>query len=114
MGATHRHCTATGGSTHRPIIGEPLGHHPKQTKKAWQVKHGISPLRPCTVCYPSRLYLVVYTHTRPVHVHASTFAVVRGRSAWYPISCHTGLLKGRKRQSRTHRRQYTPMSWIEA
>ena len=30
------------------------------------------------------------------------------------MHCPTGLLKGRKRTTRTHRRQYTPLSWIEA
>ena len=39
-----RYNTAAGGSSHRPVTGEPLGYHPREgRKKVWQVKAGKGP-----------------------------------------------------------------------
>ena len=30
-----------GGSSHKPVVGEPLGHHPKEPKTSWSTKKGM-------------------------------------------------------------------------
>ena len=63
-------------------------------------------------CHSALPHIYIYRDTHCID--GSTLDV--HRVTLWTLATHdcTGLLKNRKRTTRTHRRQYTPLSWIEA
>ena len=75
---------------------------------AKQARHG-------SATYPLYVMSTAHAHTRP----CSRLYIPALMSTLYPpvsiiTKCRTGLLQGRKRAPRSHRLQYTPLSWVEA
>ena len=88
----------TGGSTHRPVIGEPLAHTPKRKKRNRRA--------PGTDRVAG---LVTSVHTsHSIHPYASIHTSVNALS-----HLNRGLLRGRQRKPRSSN-NYTPLSWTEA
>ena len=50
--------TVAGGSATRPVVGEPLGHHPNPRKSAWSLTHGIGQPAAIDACSLSSLQMV--------------------------------------------------------
>ena len=79
---------------------------------AAQTRHGSA--HTTSASRPLSLFIVEHIHRRPLHRHILHQMIASCSPDWLAMHCRTGLLKNRKRTTRTHRRQYTPLSWTEA
>ena len=63
---------------------------------------------------PLPLFVAEHIHSRSLHRHMHHHLIASCSPDLLTVHYRTGLLKNRKRTPRTHRRQYTPLSWLEA
>ena len=68
---TNNQCMITGGSSHRPVIGEALGYHPPPKKNAWSTKKGMGQPIAIDICRPSPTCFASCISLLPLHTNAS-------------------------------------------